>query len=116
MAFGANSTASGSGYALAVGFSAQASSNQSVYGNVMHVFSGQGAVGTAVTDVGINMAPNGNNFADLEVSKAILIKANTRPTCDASNAGTIIYEVVSSVGNFVGCRQTGASAYTWQTL
>lgn len=116
MAFGANSTASGSGYALAVGFSAQATSNQSVYGNIMHVFSGQGAVGTAVTDVGINMAPNGNNFADLEVSKAILIKANTRPTCDASNAGTIIYEVVSSVGNFVGCRQTGASAYTWQTL
>lgn len=116
MAVGANSTATGSGYALAIGYSAQATGNQSVYGNISHIFSGQGAVGTAVTDVGVNMVPSTSNFADLEVSKAILIKANTRPACDASNAGTIIYEVSSSVGNFVGCRQTGATTYAWQNL
>ncbi|MDR2237935.1 MAG: hypothetical protein LBE92_17560 [Chryseobacterium sp.] len=116
MAFGANSVAVGSGYALAVGFSAQAAANQSVYGNNMHVFSGQGAVGTAVTDVGVNMAPNGNNFADLEVSKAIFLKGNTKPNCDAANAGTIMYELSGSTGKFIGCRQTGANAFSWQDL
>lgn len=116
MAFGANSVAVGSGYALAVGFSAQATANQSVYGNNMHVFSGQGAVGTAATDVGINIAPNGNNFADLEVSKAIFLKGNTKPNCDAANAGTIMYELSGNVGKFIGCRQTGTNAFSWQDL
>jgi len=115
VAFGANATASGS-YALALGFSAQASASQSVYGNTAHVFSGQGAVGSVITDVGVNMVPSANNFADLEVSKAILIKASTRPTCDASNAGTIIYELSGNTGSFVGCKQTGAGAFAWQTL
>ncbi|MDQ1097691.1 MULTISPECIES: hypothetical protein [Chryseobacterium] len=115
MAFGANASASGS-YALAFGFSAQASASQSVYGNTAHVFSGQGAAGTAITDVGVNMVPNENNFADLEVSKAILIKASTRPACNASNAGTIIYELSGNTGSFVGCKQTGANTFAWQTL
>ncbi|WP_294219422.1 hypothetical protein [uncultured Chryseobacterium sp.] len=115
VAFGANATASGS-YALALGFSAQASASQSVYGNTAHVFTGQGALGSVITDVGVNMVPNANNFADLEVSKAILIKASTRPACDASNAGTIIYELSGNTGSFVGCKQTGAGAFAWQTL
>ncbi|WP_294205085.1 hypothetical protein [uncultured Chryseobacterium sp.] len=115
VAFGANASANGS-YALALGFSAQASASQSVYGNTAHVFTGQGAVGSVITDVGVNMVPNANNFADLEVSKAILIKSSTRPACDASNAGTIIYELSGNTGSFVGCKQTGAGAFAWQTL
>jgi len=120
-AFGSNNNVSGTSGAIAIGVGGTSMANQSTYANNAHVFSGQGAVGTALTDVGINVSPNSTNYADLEVSKAVQIKSSaTRPTCDASNAGSIIYEVATVLGvtsgNFVGCRQTGNAAYGWQTL
>jgi len=120
-AFGSNNTVGGTSGSIAIGISGTSQANQSTYANTSHVFSGQGAVGTVISDVGINVTPNLANFADLEVSKAVQIKATgPRPTCDASNAGTIIYEVTTTLGvttgNFVGCRQTGNSAYGWQSL
>jgi hypothetical protein len=72
----------------------QTIANQTVYANTSHAFSGQGAIGTAVTDVGINMTPSGTNIPDLEISKGILIKATGVPVtsdCNASNEGTIVY-------------------------
>ncbi|WP_336964154.1 hypothetical protein [Chryseobacterium contaminans] len=113
IAVGSASSAVG-GKAFVVGFSGTANSGQTVYANGTQVFFDENNVAT--TNVGINMVPSSVNFADLEVSKAIQIKANARPTCDASNAGTIIYEVSLSVGNFVGCKQTGAGTFTWQIL
>ena len=120
-AFGSNNTVGGTSGSIAIGISGTSQANQSTYANTSHVFSGQGAVGTAISDVGINVTPNLTNFADLEVSKAVQIKATgPRPTCDASNAGTIIYEVTTTAGittgNFVGCRQTGNAVFGWQTL
>jgi len=120
-AFGSNNNVSGTSGAIAIGVGGTSLTNQSTYANNAHVFSGQGTVGTALTDVGINVSPNSTNYADLEVSKAVQIKSSaTRPTCDASNAGSIIYEVATVLGvtsgNFVGCRQTGNAAYGWQTL
>jgi len=120
-AFGSNNTVGGTSGSIAIGISGTSQANQSTYANTSHVFSGQGAVGTAISDVGINVTPNLTNFADLEVSKAVQIKATgPRPACDASNAGTIIYEVTTTLGvttgNFVGCRQTGNAVFGWQTL
>ncbi|MGG5210814.1 hypothetical protein ACQWU4_17990 [Chryseobacterium sp. MIQD13] len=120
-AFGSNNNVSGTAGSIAIGVGGTSVANQSTYANTTHVFSGQGAVGSVISDVGINMTPNLTNYADLEVSKAVQIKSTaTRPTCDASNAGSIIYEVTTVLsvtsGNFVGCRQTGNSAYAWQTL
>lgn len=119
-AFGSNNTVGGTG-SIAIGIGGISTGSQSTYANTTQVFSGQGATGTALTDVGINMTPNSTNYADLEVSKAVLIKSTaTRPTCDASNAGSIIYEVTTVLGvtsgNFVGCRQSGAATYGWQNL
>ncbi|MFP3597788.1 hypothetical protein [Chryseobacterium sp. SIMBA_029] len=118
-AFGSNNTVSGTA-SVAIGINGTSVGNQSTYANTAHVFSGQGAVGTAITDVGINVTPNPSNFADLEVSKAIQIKPTTKPTCDASNAGSIVYEVTTVLGvtsgNFFGCRQTGNTTYGWASL
>ncbi|KFF22837.1 hypothetical protein [Chryseobacterium sp. JM1] len=119
-AFGSNNTVGGTG-SIAIGIGGTSTGSQSTYANTTQVFSGQGAAGTALTDVGINMIPNSTNYADLEVSKAVQIKSTaTRPTCDASNAGSIIYEVTTVLGvtsgNFVGCRQSSATTYGWQNL
>lgn len=119
-AFGSNNNVTGTG-AIAIGINGISLGNQSTYANTTQVFSGQGAVGTVLTDVGINVNPNSTNYADLEVSKAVQIKATTtRPTCDASNAGSIMYEVTTVLGvtsgNFVGCRQSSNTTYGWQNL
>lgn len=119
-AFGSNNSVGGTG-SIAIGIGGISLGNQSTYANTTQVFSGQGAVGTVLTDVGINMNPNSTNYADLEVSKAVQIKSTaTRPTCDAGNAGSIIYEVTTVLGvtsgNFVGCRQSGNATYAWQNL
>lgn len=104
------------GKAFVAGFSGTANPGQSVYANGAHVFFNEN--NTATTDIGINVVPNSTNFADLEVSKAILIKANTKPTCNAANAGTIVYELIGTTGSFLGCKQTGPNAtdFAWQTL
>ncbi|NML68288.1 hypothetical protein HHL23_00475 [Chryseobacterium sp. RP-3-3] len=119
-AFGSNNSVGGTG-SIAIGIGGTSLGNQSTYANTTQVFSGQGAVGTVLTDVGVNMNPNSTNYADLEVSKAVQIKSTaTRPTCDAGNAGSIIYEVTTVLGvtsgNFVGCRQSGNTTYAWQNL
>ncbi|MCT2407431.1 hypothetical protein NZD88_07770 [Chryseobacterium antibioticum] len=119
-AFGSNNSVGGTG-SIAIGIGGSSLGNQSTYANTTQVFSGQGAVGTVLTDVGININPNSTNYADLEVSKAVQIKSTaTRPTCDAGNAGSIIYEVTTVLGvtsgNFVGCRQSGNATYVWQNL
>jgi len=118
-AFGSTNKVSGISGSIAIGINGISQANQSTYANTAHIFSGQGAAGTVITDVGINMIPSATNYADLEISKAIQIKATTKPTCDASNAGSIMYEVATvagvTSGNFIGCKQTGTN-YGWQTL
>lgn len=120
-AFGNANTASGAAGAIAFGLSASATiANQTVYANTAHAFSGQGAIGTAITDVGINMTPSATNIPDLEVSKGILIKPATAnpPTstdCNASNEGTIVYGKTGTTGNFYGCK-ISAGVYAWQQL
>lgn len=126
-AFGNNNNVTGTANAMVFGSGTTNSiANQTVYGNGAHVFSGQGAVGSAITDVGINMVPNTTNVADLEVSKGILLKPNSGAgvpslTCDSSNAGTLIYWLNTStgVGNFYGCRQlstTPSVTFGWSSL
>ncbi|WP_415328972.1 hypothetical protein [Chryseobacterium sp. MMS23-Vi53] len=118
-AFGNANTASGAAGAVAFGFSANATiANQTVYANTAHAFSGQGAIGTAITDVGINMTPSSTNIPDLEVSKGILIKpATANPPastdCNAANEGTIVYGKSGTTGNFYGCK-ISAGVYAWQ--
>jgi hypothetical protein len=120
-AFGNANTASGAAGAIAFGFNASATiANQTVYANTAHAFSGPGVIGTAITDVGINMTPSSTNIPDLEVSKGILIKpAMANPPvstdCNASNEGTIVYGKTSTSGNFYGCKISGG-IYTWQQL
>ncbi|PQA92414.1 hypothetical protein B0A69_15370 [Chryseobacterium shigense] len=119
-AFGSNNTVSGTG-SVAIGINGTSVAAQSTYANTSHVFSGQGNVGTVITDVGINVTPSSTNYADLEISKALQIKASAaRPTCDSSNAGSILYEVTTTLGvtsgTFIGCRQTGNAVYGWQNL
>ncbi|HCR74880.1 MAG TPA: hypothetical protein DIW37_00435, partial [Chryseobacterium sp.] len=73
-------------------------------------------IGTAITDVGVNMTPNGTNIPDLEISKGILIKATGVPVtsdCNASNEGTIVYGKSGNTGSFYGCR-ISAGVYAWQ--
>jgi len=116
-AFGNANVASGAAGAIAFGNSASATiANQTVYANTSHAFSGQGSIGTAITDVGVNMTPNGTNIPDLEISKGILIKATGVPVtsdCNASNEGTIVYGKSGNTGNFYGCR-ISAGVYAWQ--
>ncbi|WBV54613.1 hypothetical protein [Chryseobacterium gambrini] len=116
-AFGNANVASGAVSAIAFGNSASATiANQTVYANTSHAFSGQGSIGTAITDVGVNMTPNGTNIPDLEISKGILIKATGVPVtsdCNASNEGTIVYGKSGNTGNFYGCR-ISAGVYAWQ--
>ncbi|GAA5100689.1 hypothetical protein GCM10023210_39450 [Chryseobacterium ginsengisoli] len=118
-AFGNANTASGAGGAIAFGTNANATiPNQTVYANTAHAFSGQGVIGTAITDVGINMTPSGTNIPDLEVSKGILIKSTGIPAttdCNASNEGAIVYGKSGTSGNFYGCK-ISSGVYTWQTL
>lgn len=117
-AFGNANVASGAAGAIAFGTNASATiANQTVYANTSHAFSGQGAIGTAVTDVGINMTPSGTNIPDLEISKGILIKATGVPVpsdCNASNEGTIVYGKSATAGNFYGCKLTSTGVYAWQ--
>lgn len=116
-AFGNANTASGAGGAIAFGTNANATiPNQTVYANTVHAFSGQGIIGAAITDVGINMTPSSTNIPDLEVSKGILIKSTGIPAvtdCNASNEGTIVYGKSGNSGNFYGCR-ISAGVYAWQ--
>lgn len=116
-AFGNANVASGAAGAIAFGTNASATiANQTVYANTSHAFSGQGVIGTAITDVGVNMTPNGTNIPDLEISKGILIKATGVPVtsdCNASNEGTIVYGKSGNTGNFYGCR-ISAGVYAWQ--
>ncbi|ANF51216.1 hypothetical protein A0O34_12155 [Chryseobacterium glaciei] len=118
-AFGNANTASGPAGAIGFGFGANAViASQTVYANTTHTFSGSGLIGTAITDVGINMTPSATNIADLEVSKGVLLKGITPPVaadCNASNEGTIVYGKSGTTGNFYGCKQTGG-AFAWQTL
>ncbi|PTT77421.1 MULTISPECIES: hypothetical protein [unclassified Chryseobacterium] len=118
-AFGSANVASGAAGSIAFGNSASATiANQTVYGNISHAFSGQGLIGTAITDVGVNMTPNGTNIPDLEISKGILIKATGVPVtsdCNASNEGTIVYGKSGNTGNFYGCK-ISAGVYAWQQL
>ncbi|MEY8761292.1 hypothetical protein [Chryseobacterium tongliaoense] len=120
-AFGNANTASSAANAIAIGISANSViANQTVYANTTHTFSGQGNIGSVLTDVGINMTPSSTNIADLEVSKGVLIKAAaTNPPastdCNASNEGTIVYGKSGNTGGFYGCRQT-AGVYSWQSL
>ncbi len=116
-AFGNANVASGAAGAIAFGTNASATiANQTVYANTSHAFSGQGVIGTAITDVGVNMTPNGTNIPDLEISKGILIKATGVPVtsdCNASNEGTIVYGKSGNTGSFYGCR-ISAGVYAWQ--
>jgi hypothetical protein len=120
-AFGNANTASGAAGAIAFGLSANAViANQTVYANTAHAFSGQGTIGTAITDVGVNMTPSSTNIADLEIAKGILIKpATANPPastdCNAGNEGTIVYGKTGTTGNFYGCK-ISAGVYTWQQL
>ncbi|HBV16409.1 MAG TPA: hypothetical protein DEB71_13840 [Chryseobacterium carnipullorum] len=119
-ALGSNNTVSGTG-SVAIGINGTSVAAQSTYANTSHVFSGQGNAGTVITDVGINITPSSTNYADLEISKALQIKASAaRPDCDSSNAGSILYEVTTTLGvtsgTFIGCRQTGNAVYGWQNL
>lgn len=116
-AFGNANVASGAAGAIAFGNNASATvANQTVFANVSHVFSNQGALGIILTDVGVNLTPSGTNIADLEISKGILIKATGLPItseCNASNEGTIVYGKSGNTGNFYGCKMS-AGVYAWQ--
>jgi hypothetical protein len=120
-AFGNANTASGAAGAIAFGSGGSATiANQTVYANTAHAFSGQGVIGTAITDVGINMTPSSTNIPDLELSKGILIKpATANPPastdCNASNEGAIVYGKTSTSGSFYGCK-ISAGVYAWQQL
>ncbi len=120
-AFGNANTAKGAAGAIAFGLNANATiANQTVYANTAHAFSGQGAIGIVITDVGVNMTPSSTNIPDLEVSKGILIKPATAnpPTstdCNASNEGTIVYGKTGTTGNFYGCK-ISSGVYAWQQL
>lgn len=106
-AFGNANTASGPAGAIGFGIKANAIiGDQTVYANTAHTFSGQGTIGTAITDVGINMTPSSTNLADLEVSKGILIKgtAPTASACTSENEGTIRYN--STTKKHEGCNGT----------
>ncbi|UOU99811.1 hypothetical protein MUU74_07630 [Chryseobacterium daecheongense] len=129
-AFGNNNNVTGSSNAMVFGIgTANNVANQTVYGNGAHVFSGQGTVGSAITDVGVNMVPSSTNIADLEVNKGILLKQSSGAgapaapgtPCDSSNAGTLIYWMNTSTGvaNFYGCRQlttTPSVTFGWTSL
>jgi hypothetical protein len=111
-AFGNANTASGAGGAIAFGVSANAIiPNQTVYANTAHTFSGQGTIGTAITDVGVNITPSSLNFADLEVSKAISIKGVASPAnagCTVLDEGAIRYN--STTHTHEGCNGTNWKA------
>jgi hypothetical protein len=111
-------------------------SNESLYSNDNHVFAtntdasgnpiANANTGTQYAKVGVNMVPTGA-AADLQVTKGILMKANSNAatstpfaptiTCDAANAGTIMYfENTNAVGVFWGCSKVSASPVTYGWL
>lgn len=129
----ANGNAKGEGSAAgALYFGMQggvALSNETLYSNHTHVFAtntdsagnpiASVATGNPYSKIGVNVIPN-ETAADLQISKAILIKSNTAPSaggpCSAAEAGTIMYGVSGTTGNFFGCKQLNATVYQWVTL
>jgi len=58
----------------------------------------------------------GTDEADLAVDEIQLTDQGTKGTCDSAKAGTIAYEVVTNVGTFHGCQQTGVGTFAWVAL
>ncbi|MET3035269.1 hypothetical protein ABXT08_04160 [Chryseobacterium sp. NRRL B-14859] len=105
---GSGNTASGI-EAIAIGVSAQAAAGQTAYGNTAHIFTGKNG---AVTDVGINMTPSATNFADLEISKAILIKgvaSSANASCTSADEGAIRYNMTTKT-------HEGCNGSNWKAL
>jgi len=113
-----------------------AKGNTTLYSNTSHVFAnstdGAGVPTTATpAKVGINVdVTTSTADADLQVSKAVFIKAGgasttgslpPTATCNAANAGTIVYvdNSSNSTSSFWGCSKTAITpsiAYGWQRL
>ena len=110
--FGNANTASGPANAIGFGIRANAViANQTVYANTAHTFSGQGVIGTDLTDVGINMTPSSINDADLEVRRGISIAGTAsaaNAACTSANEGAIRYN--STTHAHEGCNGTNWKA------
>ena len=63
--------------------------------------------------VGIN---TDDPIVALDVNGQIRTRAQSKGNCNSDTVGIIGYEVVSNVGTFYGCAQTGASTYEWKSL
>lgn len=112
-AFGSANTASGPAGAIGFGVGANALiSGQTVFANTTHTFSGSGVIGTAITDVGINMTPSATNFADLEVSKGISMKG----VASAANAGCTSVDEGAIRYNSTTHAHEGCNGTNWKAL
>ena len=109
---GHNSSSTGND-SYAFGSNAAASAGQNVYANANHMFYNKSNATT--TKVGINVDSATSISADLTVKATIQMLPSASGTCNANLAGTIIYQEVSGVGSFTGCRKT-SSGYEWKAL
>jgi hypothetical protein len=107
-----------------------ATAGSTLYSNNTHVFatntdaSGNPianavAVTYQYTKVGINTLPSSVD-ADLQISKAILIKPSTTPAigdnCTPAQAGMIGYGESGTVGTFYGCKRINSTTLQWVAL
>ncbi|MDH3324928.1 MAG: hypothetical protein OEL89_04785, partial [Candidatus Peregrinibacteria bacterium] len=67
-------------------------------------------IGTSspTTTLDISGTATANNFK--------VNSTGAKGTCDASSVGTIVYETVTDVGTYYGCKQTAVATYEWVVM